>query len=165
MLFRSGCVSYDIFDETGKFQSGFRSLSVWPFYRFDPRLGCMKEYHGISDTLKPGPDSFTYLSLQFDEFVAPMNWGSREYQHILKKGLSTNPDDEQDKVLLTAIPENSTLAELKKLLGRDPLQQFTEEEKRILFIAREHYCILSGISRGSAKEASGMLYTCLYYQS
>jgi len=147
-------VSYDIFDETGRFQSGFKSLSMWPFYKCDSRLGCMKEYHGIADSLNPGPESFTYLSLQFDEFISPMYWSPREYQDILKKEFSINPDDEQDKVLLTAIPEISALAKLKKLLVRDPLQQFSEEEKRILFIAREHYCILSGINKDTVKKTN-----------
>lgn len=150
-------MSHNIFDETGRFQNGFHSLSVWPFYRSDPRLGCMKEYHGVSEEAAGSSLPFTHLSIQFDEFVAPMYWSSRKYERVKEKGFSTNPDDDQDKVLLTAIPNNSELAELKKLLVRDPLQQFNPEEKRILFICREHYCILPSLSKHASSPGDAQM--------
>ena len=43
-----GCVSLNLFDEKGRFRNGLRELNVWPFYELDERLGCMKEYNGIT---------------------------------------------------------------------------------------------------------------------
>lgn len=43
-----GCVSMNLFDEKGRFKNGMRELNVWPFYELDERLGCMKEYNGMT---------------------------------------------------------------------------------------------------------------------
>jgi hypothetical protein len=43
-----GCVSMNLFDEKGRFKNGMRELNVWPFYELDERLGCMKEYNGLT---------------------------------------------------------------------------------------------------------------------
>lgn len=43
-----GCVSINLFNEKGIFRSGIRDLNVWPFYKTDDSLGCMKEYNGLS---------------------------------------------------------------------------------------------------------------------
>ena len=43
-----GCVSMNLFDEKGRFKNGLRELNVWPFYELDERLGCMKEYNGMT---------------------------------------------------------------------------------------------------------------------
>lgn len=42
-----GCVSVNLFDEKGQFRSGIQDLNIWPFYKLDKRLGCMKEYNGM----------------------------------------------------------------------------------------------------------------------
>jgi hypothetical protein len=42
------CVSMNLFDERGRFKNGLRELNVWPFYELDERLGCMKEYNGMT---------------------------------------------------------------------------------------------------------------------
>lgn len=31
-----------------RFKSGIKDLNVWPFYEIDERLGCMKEYNGMT---------------------------------------------------------------------------------------------------------------------
>jgi len=43
-----GCVSINLFDEKHQFRSGIQDLNIWPFYKIDERLGCMKEYNGMS---------------------------------------------------------------------------------------------------------------------
>jgi hypothetical protein len=43
-----GCVSLNLFDEKGRFRSGLIEFNVWPFYEIDERLGCMKEYNGMT---------------------------------------------------------------------------------------------------------------------
>ena len=40
-----GSVSINLFDEKGQFRSGVQDLNIWPFYKIDDRLGCMKEYN------------------------------------------------------------------------------------------------------------------------
>lgn len=40
------CVSMNLFDEKQRFKNGMQDLNVWPFYKIDARLGCMKEYQG-----------------------------------------------------------------------------------------------------------------------
>lgn len=41
-----GCVSLNLFDEKKRFRQGMQDFSLWPFYEYDARLGCMKEYKG-----------------------------------------------------------------------------------------------------------------------
>jgi len=50
-----GCVSINLFNEKGVFNSGVRDLNVWPFYEIDERLGCMKEYDGLKREILNDP--------------------------------------------------------------------------------------------------------------
>lgn len=43
-----GTVSSNLFAKSGKFNSGLKELNIWPFYKIDERLGCMKEYNGLT---------------------------------------------------------------------------------------------------------------------
>jgi hypothetical protein len=43
-----GSVSMNLFSRNGRFKSGTKDLNVWPFYEKDERLGCMKEYNGLT---------------------------------------------------------------------------------------------------------------------
>jgi len=45
-----GTVSINLFSKSGKFKSGPKELNIWPFYKIDERLGCMKEYNGLTLT-------------------------------------------------------------------------------------------------------------------
>jgi len=38
----------NLFSGNGRFKSGMKDLNVWPFYEVDERLGCMKEYNGLT---------------------------------------------------------------------------------------------------------------------
>ena len=49
-----GCVSMNLFNEKGIFNSGVRDLNVWPFYAIDERLGCMANHMHSLCTLDAG---------------------------------------------------------------------------------------------------------------
>jgi hypothetical protein len=73
-----------------RFKSGLKDLNVWPFYEIDERLGCMKEYNGMkhSDSIKVHNDHsllhqfFTKLNLQFETFMFPLVYTSRDEKEI-----------------------------------------------------------------------------------
>jgi len=78
-----GCVSINLFNEKGIFNSGVRDLNVWPFYEIDERLGCMKEYDGLKREILNDPALtrkihllFTKLILVFESFICPMMYSS-----------------------------------------------------------------------------------------
>ena len=155
-----GTVTHSIFNEDGKFQKGSHHLSLWPFYKFDPRLGCMKEYHGSStekhfklrQSSQDEDNLFCKMGITFEKFIAPMYWSPRDFESLQQRGYSITQDDKDDKILLTETPSNKDLAELKKLLIKDPLQEYSEMEKRILFICREHYCSIANQQGGGSSQ-------------
>lgn len=86
-----GCVSINLFNEKGVFNSGVRDLNVWPFYEIDERLGCMKEYDGLNREVLSDPQLakrihllFTKLVLSFESFICPMMYSSRDGKKIEK---------------------------------------------------------------------------------
>ena len=90
-----GCVSINLFNEKGIFNSGVRDLNVWPFYEIDERLGCMKEYDGLKrDILKETELArkihllFTKLVIVFESFICPMMYSSRDGKKIEKLKLT-----------------------------------------------------------------------------
>ena len=84
-----GCVSINLFDEKKQFRSGLQDLNIWPFYTIDERLGCMKEYNGMSipafrrhqarNTLHM---LFSKLVVSFESFIVPMIYSSRDERKI-----------------------------------------------------------------------------------
>lgn len=90
-----GCVSINLFNEKGIFNSGVRDLNVWPFYEIDERLGCMKEYDGLNREVLNDPELaqkihllFTKLVIQFESFICPMMYSSRDGKKIEKLKLT-----------------------------------------------------------------------------
>lgn len=99
-----GCVSLNLFDEKGRFRNGLRELNVWPFYELDERLGCMKEYNGMTKDQAAAKDFhkiidslFTKLVLEFESFICPLHYSSRDEKRIDAFRLSTNREDREDK--------------------------------------------------------------------
>jgi len=107
-----GCVSINLFNEKGFFNSGIRDLNVWPFYEIDERLGCMKEYDGLKGNLKNDPKLakllshnwihllFTKLVVSFESFICPMMYSSRDGKKIEKLKLTHTKEDKEDETLL-----------------------------------------------------------------
>ncbi|CDW85366.1 phosphatidylinositol 3-and 4-kinase family protein [Stylonychia lemnae] len=142
-----GCVSLNLFDEKGRFRNGLRELNVWPFYELDERLGCMKEYNGITvsqaqskDFHKQIDSLFTKLLIEFEGFNYPFYYSSRDEKKIDFYKLSTNYEDREDKAnLINVQVKNQDLAKLKRYLNQNPLTKFDDTVKRELFKCREHY--------------------------
>lgn len=142
-----GCVSLNLFDEKGRFRNGLRELNVWPFYEIDERLGCMKEYNGMTvqqaqakDFQKQIDSLFTKLIIEFESFICPLYYSSRDEKKIDFYHLSTNKEDRDDKDNLINVPvKNQDLAKLKRYLNQNPLTKIDEAVKRDLFKCREHY--------------------------
>ena len=60
--------------------------------------------------------------------------------HISISGsLGDDPYEEEDNKLIKTRPQIEELACLEKVLLTDPLEELTKEEKRLLFICRDHY--------------------------
>jgi hypothetical protein len=99
-----GTVSTNLFSKSGKFKSGTKELNIWPFYKIDERLGCMKEYCGLSYTQSQVvrqnhavlPLYFCRLLLQFETFVNPMYYSSRDDKKIELYKLTKTTEDEED---------------------------------------------------------------------
>ena len=139
-----GSVSINLFDDQGKLNSGIRDLNIWPFYSIDSRLGCMKEYYGVSKTKNQSPINFntlfSKLFIEIESFPLPMYYSPRTDEDMKNKNFSNNPQDIIEKQkLIEGRVSNEDLAELKKFLLKNPLQDLTTHEKDILFKCREHY--------------------------
>lgn len=112
------CVSVNLFDEKGRFRNGVRELNVWPFYELDERLGCMKEYNGMTveqvqakDIHRTIDSLFTKLVLEFESFICPLYYSSRDEKKIDFHRLSTNKEDKEDKAnLINVAIRNQDLA-------------------------------------------------------
>jgi hypothetical protein len=138
----------NLFDERGRFKNGQRELNVWPFYELDERLGCMKEYNGMTveqvqarDFHRNIDSLFTKLVVDFESFICPLYYSSRDEKQIDFHRLSTNREDKEDKAnLINVAIRNQDLAQLKKyLITSNPLSRIDEHVKRDLFKCREHY--------------------------
>ena len=100
-----GCVSINLFDEQKRFQSGVRDLNLWPFYEIDERLGCMKEYKGRYYDPKEDRDEiirnihneFSKIVIEFESFIYPMYYSSRDINQINLWKLTKNEDDINDE--------------------------------------------------------------------
>lgn len=142
-----GCVSMNLFDEKGRFRNGMRELNVWPFYELDERLGCMKEYNGMTveqtkakDFIRTIDSLFTKIVVEFESFITPLYYSSRDEKRIEYYQLSTNTEDTCDKKNLINVQiKNQDLAQLKKYLNCNPLSRIDDQVKRDLFKCREHY--------------------------
>jgi hypothetical protein len=144
-----GCVSINLFNEKGVFNSGVRDLNVWPFYEIDERLGCMKEYDGLKREILNDPALarkihllFTKLILVFESFICPMMYSSWDGKKIEKLKLTQTKEDQEDEEMLKEeAHSNENLAKLKSYfdLESTPLDVFGEDKKRQLFKCREHY--------------------------
>lgn len=131
--FTIGTVSMNIFDDKGLLNSGIRDLNIWPFYEIDSRLGCMKEYNGYSassDSKVNYKTLFSKLFIEIESFTLPMYYSPRTDEDMANSKYSFNPEDEEDrKNLIDCHVSNSDLANLKKILNKNPLQDLNEEEK------------------------------------
>jgi hypothetical protein len=98
----------NLFSQSGRFKSGTKDLNVWPFYEVDERLGCMKEYNGLTlDQSKLVTQStsrihnfFSKLTVQFQTFVHPMFYSSRDEKKIAALGLIETDEDREDNKML-----------------------------------------------------------------
>ena len=113
-----GSVSINLFDDQGKLNSGIRDLNIWPFYSIDSRLGCMKEYYGISKEkikeVKSFNNLFSKLFIEIESFVLPMYYSPLTDGDMKNIHFSNNPQDVIDKEkLIDAKVSNEDLAKLK----------------------------------------------------
>ena len=97
-----GCVSTNLFDERGQFRSGIQDLNIWPFYSIDERLGCMKEYHGMTQANYEKHQArntlhllFSKLIVSFDGFICPMIYSSRDERNLGQYNLTKTPEDDE----------------------------------------------------------------------
>ena len=157
-----GCVSINLFDEKGQFRSGPQDLNIWPFYTIDERLGCMKEYNGMTKAnydyhRRRGTQHmlFSKLMLSFEAFICPMVYSSRDERKISIYKLTKTAEDSADEEMLQLKSiDNRDLANLKQFFEQSPLDdlELIEKEekkgqpsgdghgaKRNLFMSREHY--------------------------
>ena len=78
--------------------------------------------------------------VEFESFICPLYYSSRDEKKIDFFGLSTNKEDKEDKANLINVQiKNSDLAKLKRYLKQNPLSKIDEPIKRDLFKCREHY--------------------------
>ena len=78
--------------------------------------------------------------MEFESFICPLYYSSRDEKKIGNFKLSTNKEDKQDKDNLINVQiMNQDLAQLKKYLNCNPLSKIDENVKRDLFKCREHY--------------------------
>ena len=112
----------------------------------------MKEYKGLSYDQNDDRDStniiqnihneFTKLVLEFESFICPMYYSSRDINLIKEWGLIKNKDDKNDEAdMLSNDSENlnKELAQLKKCFAKSPLDELDDDEKKVLFKTREHF--------------------------
>lgn len=141
-----GTVSTNLFNKAGKFQSGRKELNIWPFYDKAERLGCMKEWNGLtttqSKTVSENPKLlhlyFARLIVFFEVFVNPMFYSSRDDKKIERYSLTKTQVD-NDIRLKSKKPsedpakdqeiQNKQLADLKKHFKQNPLTAFNAESK------------------------------------
>ena len=92
-------------------------LNVWPFYEIDGRLGCMKEYNGLQwpdefdskdKNLNPFIKkirnnmsenihlAFSKVVIQFQKFICPMVYSSRDERKITRYALTKTSEDQAD---------------------------------------------------------------------
>jgi hypothetical protein len=138
----------NLFSRNGRFKSGTKDLNVWPFYEKDERLGCMKEYNGL--TLEQSKivtqatsrihNYFTKMVVQFQTFINPMYYSSRDEKKISELKLTETAEDEEDKLMLrNQQVKNLELANLKKHFSLNPLADVESQAQIELFQCREHY--------------------------
>ena len=85
---------------------------------------------------------FSTIVLQFETFVAPLYYSSRDLNIIKSWKLCTNKDDEDDEKSMLAINKEQTnkqLTALKKCLDKNPIEHLSSKERKTLFQTREHY--------------------------
>lgn len=82
---------------------------------------------------------FAQLFVEFENFVLPMHYSSRNEKKLDEWKLSKNDADEEDKQKLKESVEIKDLALLKKYLTWNPLEDLDENEKWILFKCWENY--------------------------
>lgn len=102
-----GSVSINLFDEKGQFRSGIQDLNIWPFYKIDDRLGCMKEYNGVKSNVSKLKNLsntihqyFSKLVVCFESFICPLVYSSRDEKKITKYKLTKTKEDQDDEILL-----------------------------------------------------------------
>ena len=100
-----GCVCFNVFDQKGKLKNKDKGFNVWPFYSHDARLGCMKEYGGVSSKVfkildKKRKKCHAKMYLKFHQFCAPIMHANRNLEAI--------QDDNEIMTKLTLSKTNST---------------------------------------------------------
>ena len=87
-------------------------------------------------------NQFCKLILQFEEFIYPMYYSSRDLEQLEAWGLSLNEDDKNDKTSMfgnNIKMINTELAKLKIIFAKNPISPLSSEDKDVLFRTREHY--------------------------
>ncbi|EGR27401.1 phosphatidylinositol- -diphosphate 3-kinase, putative [Ichthyophthirius multifiliis] len=154
-----------VFNEDGIFAQGLNALNVWPFYRVQDRLSCMNQYWGVPNIpkeMRPKayPDqkeeeiveqfvvnNFARLFIQLEKFIDILYYSLRDEKNMESVGfpkLSKKMKGDRFKNWNTT-PKTDDLAHLQVLLNFDPLKrcEYTEEDKHILMICRNHYKTLT----------------------
>ncbi len=87
-------------------------------------------------------NQFCKLILEFEEFIYPMYYSSRDLEQLKAWGLTLNEDDKNDETSMfgSNIQKiNSELAKLKTIFAKNPISHLSIDEKEVLFRTREHY--------------------------
>lgn len=102
----------------------------------------------LNDEVKWSLKDYSYLKNMYKRLAKPYRSSTITIksksklgiQHISISGsLGDDPCEEEDSKLIKTRPQIEELACLEKILLIDPLEELTTEEKRLLFICRDHY--------------------------
>ena len=82
-----GSISFNIFDHSGIMKQSRKGFHIWPFYKHDPQLGCMKEYHGVSSKIfqakgKKREECHSKLFIEFQTFTKEVHHEVREIKSM-----------------------------------------------------------------------------------
>lgn len=162
-----GCCTKPIFDDERRMLTGVLSLNLWPFYKIEESLSCMQEFWGTCTDYETS--SYSKLYLKFDSYIfQDISWSSKDYSHIKKMYnsltdipkqagysiktrkiienarmvsgiIGEDPEEDEEMNYILKRPKIDELAALEKILLKDPLEELTDEEKKLLFITRDHY--------------------------
>lgn len=141
--FLIGSVTKNVFDEQAELLQGLITLSLWPFYKVEPRLACMDEFRGISADFRSvslGEHSdFMYrylksatLYVNFDKYPSKVIWSEKDIQ-FLKKTCKTFPTlTRKTRIFLRTLPKNNIKPEdnTKKInfLVNNKITEYEETE-------------------------------------
>lgn len=130
-----GCVSFNVFNHDGILKNKHKGLNIWPFYKYDPKLGWMKEYGAVSSKIfkilnKMRKKCHSKLFIAFDSFSEKVIHSIRNIEGIGDEHAIVNNID-FDNTLVRL--KNLSFSE-KDIMFRETLNwdNITESEKLLM---------------------------------